>query len=237
MKNPLIRFIKILFNSVGLDIIRKRDALDYYLYEYKSYEEYKEIQVFHNKRKIKSVWSDERTLDRVAELVLQNSKDRTALGLCHGTRNGFEQNYLNSLGKGIQAIGTDISETALNFPNSVQWDFHDTNPRWIEKFDFIYTNSLDQSWQPKKALEVWLDQVNRYGLVIIEHTESHGPTGAGKMDPFGVRPIVFPYVLTMWFGDKISISHSVERKKNMNLDAWLFVLKKNDPLHTFNTSV
>lgn len=234
MKRFLIRLLKKTFNLVGLDVVRKTDAMDFYLHEYKSYEEYRAVQIFHNKRKIKNVWADERTLDRVAELVLKNSKEGKLLGLCHGTRNGFEQSYLNSMSKGIEAKGTDISETALNFPNSVQWDFHDINAKWVGTFDFIYTNSLDQSWQPKKALEVWLDQIKKDGLVIIEHTESHSPKGAGEMDPFGVRPAVFPYVLTMWFGDKISCSHTVEKKKNMDLDAWLFVLKKNDPLYVFS---
>ena len=36
-----------------------------------------------------------------------------------------------------------------------------------------------------------------------------------------------PYVLTMWFGSQISIEHSLERKSNTELDAWLFVIRKN----------
>ena len=65
------------------------------------------------------------------------------------------------------------------------------------------------------------------GVLIIEHTKAHGPQGASEMDPFGVRPMVLPYILTMWFGSQISIEHSVAPKKNNNLDAWLFVIKKN----------
>ena len=47
------------------------------------------------------------------------------------------------------------------------------------------------------------------------------------MDPFGVRPTVMPYVLSMWFGSQISIEHSVEKKSNMDTDAWIFVIRKN----------
>ena len=44
------------------------------------------------------------------------------------------------------------------------------------------------------------------------------------MDPFGVRPVAFPYVLTEWFGENIKLSHSVESKSNMAEDAWLFFI-------------
>lgn len=236
MKKTIKRVIKKLFNYFGLEVVKKTALIDFYLHKYGSYEEYKRIQIHHNKRKIESVWADEFTLNRVAELVLGNSSRSTVLGLCHGSRNGFEQNYLNSLGKGINAIGTDISETALSFKNSIQWDFHDINPDWLEKFDFVYTNSLDQSWRPKDALKVWLEQLKKDGQLIIEHTEYHGPTGASEMDPFGVRPTAVPYVLTMWFGDKISISHSVAKKKNKNIDAWLFVVRKTDPTYDFSAT-
>ena len=36
-----------------------------------------------------------------------------------------------------------------------------------------------------------------------------------------------PYVLTMWFGSQISISHSVAKKGNFEMDAWIFVISKN----------
>ena len=211
---------------LGYAIVKKKDTVDFYLHDYPSYERYREVQIFHNKRKIESIWADKQTLNRVAEIVAEKKQTQPIRGLCHGTRNGFEQNYLNSLSLGIEALGTDISETASDYENSVQWDFHDIKDEWKDRFDFVYTNSLDQSWKPKEALTVWLQQLNRNGILIIEHTEAHGPSGASEMDPFGVRPLVVPYVLTMWFGSQISISHSVGRKDNYDLDAWLFVISK-----------
>ena len=124
---------------------------------------------------------------------------------------------------------SDISDTATNFENSIQWDFHDENPDWLGKFDFVYTNSLDQSWKPKLALSTWLNQIKNDGIVIIEHSIYHSPEHAGEGDPFGVRPEVMPYILTEWFGHKISISHYLEKKSNVfssNINVWLFVLKK-----------
>lgn len=224
---PIYRILQLVLKPLGYVIVRKNEIIDYHLHEYPSYEKYREVQILHNKRKIKNVWADKATLQRVSNLVVKNTDKRPIKGLCHGTRNGFEQNFLNSLNIGIEALGTDISETAEDYENSVQWDFHDVNDEWKNRFDFIYTNSLDQSWQPKKALVVWLEQLAENGILIIEHTEAHGPKGASEMDPFGVKPTAMPYILTMWFGSQISISHSVEKKENMGLEAWLFVISKN----------
>lgn len=227
LSRAMVKVGNLLAKSFGYVLLPKKATIDFYLHEYSSYEEYRDVQIAHNKRKIGNVWADKKTLRRVADLVVMGRSGRTVRGLCHGTRNGFEQNFLNSLGVGIEAIGTDISDTALNYDHSVQWDFHDVNEKWKGHFDFVYTNSLDQSWKPKEAVSTWLGQIERNGMLIIEHTEAHGPLGASEMDPFGVRPTVVPYVLTMWFGSQISISHSVAKKDNMNADAWLFVISKN----------
>lgn len=204
----------------------KKDIVDFYLHSYSSYEEYRNTQILHNERKLGQIWADETTLARVANIVLSHAAaQKEILGLCHGTRNGFEQRYFNNQQK-FNAIGTDISPTANQFPNSVQFDFHDVNVEWVNRFDFVYSNSLDQSWQPKTALTTWFNQVRQDGLVILEHTKSHGPGAAGKMDPFGVRPIAMPYVLTEWFGHQISVAHTIGKKANNGLDCWLFVCRK-----------
>ena len=159
--------------------------------------------------------------------VASKDKGESVKRLCHGVRNVFEQKKLESLNSSFDVIGTDISDTATNYENSVIWDFPNAREDWKGKFDFIYTNSLDQSWKPKQALTVWLEQLSLDGVLVIERTEANGPSGASEMDPFGIRPIAMPYVLTMWFGDQISKSHSVAKKGNMDRNAWLFVVSKN----------
>ena len=228
----LFRNIKKLANTIlnpfGFAIDRKKYFQDYYLYEYSSYEEYRKTQIFYNKLKIKGIWADKITLNRVANIVLNKLKEVSLIkGICHGTRNGFEQNYLRDISKKFDVIGTDISDTASDYENSIQWDFHDQKKEWHGTNQFIYTNSLDQSWKPKKAILTWLSQLDDDGLLIIEHTKHHGPEAAGVSDPFGVYPLVMPYVLTMWFGSQISITHSVAKKGNFDMDAWLFVISKN----------
>lgn len=221
---PVVRLINKALSAFNLEVRRKH--ADFYLHEYASYEQYRETQIFHNKRKLQRVWADERTLSLVIDRVRREFPDgRELFALCHGTRNGFEQNYIASQ-LDLTIIGTDISDTANQFPRSMQWDFHDRNEEWVGRCDFVYTNSLDQSWKPRAAVATWLDQLKVGGLLFIEHTEAHGPEGASEMDPFGVNPHYMPYILCDWFGHDIAIEVIESTKPHKNRAVWLFVIKK-----------
>ena len=126
-----------------------------------------------------------------------------------------------------EVIGTDISETALNFENSVVHDFHEEKNEWLNNFDFVYSNSLDQSYDPKKALNAWLKQIKKDRYIIIEHSDQHAVRASNKMDPFGVEANFFPYLLTEWFGHLISIQMIKDIKSNKNnAPVFFFILKK-----------
>ena len=78
---------------------------------------------------------------------------------------------------GFDVIGTEISDTAGQFANTVQWDFHDVNGEWVSRFDFVYSNSLDHAWNPKFALQTWLNQLNPKGRAGIGiHTLGIAPS-------------------------------------------------------------
>lgn len=204
----------------------RKSVPDFYLHEYSSYEEYKDTQIFHNKRKIHQVWADPRTLDIIIGRVRKEFPEATQLfALCHGTRNGFEQNYIASK-LNVDITGTDISETASQYPRSMQWDFHDTNVEWTGKCDFIYTNSLDQSWKPQQAVSTWVDQLRPGGILFIEHTMVHSAEGANKMDPFGATPFLMPYLLAEWLGHRISTDITKSVKPNLELEVWLFAVRR-----------
>jgi len=197
------------------------------IFKYKNYTEYKETQIYFNKQKIDKVWADENTLKIIRDYLELNINSKKIEGLCHGSRNGFEQNFFNKENNKFKVLGTDISETALNYENSIVHDFHDEKKEWINNFDFIYSNSLDQSYDPQKALDVWLKQIKKYRFIILEHSDQHGVLSSGKMDPFGVEANFFPYLLTEWFGHSISISivKSIKINKN-NAPIFLFIIKK-----------
>ena len=197
------------------------------IYKYKDYNEYKETQTFFNKKKIDKVWADENSLRIICNFLKDNLILDKIKGLCHGSRNGFEQKFFNDELQNAEVLGTDISDTATNFENSIVHDFHDEKKEWVDNFNFIYSNSLDQSYDPRKALNTWLDQVKKDGYLIIEHSDQHGVISSGKMDPFGVEANYFPYLLTEWFGHSISIKliKSIKANKN-NAPVFFFILKK-----------
>ena len=197
------------------------------IYKYKNYDEYKDTQIFFNKQKINKVWADENTLKIVSNFLKENIKSEKIKGLCHGSRNGFEQKcFINEI-PNAEVIGTDISETANDYDNSIVHDFHDEKKEWIENFDFVYSNSLDQSYDPKKALNTWINQIKKDRYIIIEHSDQHGVISSGKMDPFGVEANFFPYLLTEWFGHKISLKLIRSVKKNKNdAPVYFFIIKK-----------
>tara|TARA_A100001011_G_scaffold396786_1_gene495788 strand:- start:727 stop:1464 length:738 start_codon:yes stop_codon:yes gene_type:complete len=220
------KLLRKLFNLSGYDIVNIKSKIDFYLHEYESYEQYKKVQIHFNQKKIDSVWADKTTMHKIGEIVKKNTNASLIKGICHGTRNGYEQNYLNENFKGFEVIGTDISPTAVEYKNSLQWDFHDENKEWSGKFDFVYSNSLDQSWKPAMALETWLNQLKKNGVLIVEHSTAHGPLSAGKMDPFGVKPTAFCHVLAGWFGHQVSVSYIKQIKSNYNNPVFLFVIKR-----------
>jgi hypothetical protein len=80
----------------------------------------------------------------------------TSFGICHGVRNGSEVQALRRL-LGIDVIGTDISPTASQFPNVLQWDFHDVKQEWIENVDFVYLSSWDHSFDPERLFKNWME--------------------------------------------------------------------------------
>ena len=228
----LIFRIKDLINKTLIKFgyrISKTNTTDrlFKIYKYKNYDEYKDTQIFFNKQKINKVWADENTLKIVSNFLKENIKSEKIKGLCHGSRNGFEQKcFINEI-PNAEVIGTDISETANDYDNSIVHDFHDEKKDWIENFDFVYSNSLDQSYDPEKALNTWINQVKKDRYVIIEHSDQHGVISSGKMDPFGVEANFFPYLLTEWFGHKISLKIIKSIKKNKNdAPVYFFIMKK-----------
>jgi hypothetical protein len=85
-----------------------------------------------------------------------------------------------------EVLGTEISDTAKRFPNTIEWDFHVVKDEWKGACDFIYTNSLDHSYKPLAALQGWISCLNDTGLLVVEWTEKLGSRvkTATAVDPF-----------------------------------------------------
>lgn len=134
------------------------------VYKYANRAEYVAAQVEANKRKIKHRWVRRETIQRVAQLAPQGVE----AVLCHGTRGGFEQEYFKEVFPKAYVIGTEISDTATQFPRTVQHDFHEPKDEWVGRFHIVYSNSFDHAMDPAKALETWRAQLAEGGRLFVE---------------------------------------------------------------------
>ena len=154
------------------------------LHKYDSPDEYKEIQTTWNKRKINMVWVKRDVIEVIAGYIRKNLP-APKFGICHGTRRGVEQVWFREL-LGIEVIGTEISDTASEFPHTIQWDFHDVKDEWMRNVDFIYSNSLDHSHSPRECIAGWMGCLRPGGFCFIEWTEwDHGDGHVNALDCFG----------------------------------------------------
>jgi hypothetical protein len=160
------------------------------------YDAYREVQTRGNRRKLDLVWAKEENIQFLSKYI-KTLIDAPAFGICHGTRRGKEQEWFAKY-IGCKVIGTEISDTANQFPNTIQWDFHKVKPEWLQAVDFIYSNSFDHSFNPEECLTAWMSCLKKGGVCILEHTSGHGISGASDLDPFGVDLAVFPYLILKW---------------------------------------
>jgi len=171
------------------------------LYQYPDYETYREIQNDGNQRKINWQFVPERHILLCAKFV-DETVGPVKLGLCHGTRSGKEQVWFaNGLMGKPTVIGTEISDNATDFPNTVQWDFHDENPEWEGKADFVYSNSWDHAFDPMRAIGSWFRSLKSGGVLLVDHTNGHTARKANKLDSFGIKRGRFQRLLRTQFED------------------------------------
>ena len=151
------------------------------IYKYDNYEEYVKAQTEANVKKQKSVWIQKGTVKRI------NENQPTANNiLCHGTRNGKEQEFFKSFYKSAEVIGTEISHTAEKYKMTIQHDFHEVKDEWINKFDIVYSNSFDHSYDPVKCLNTWKDQLSEDGSLYLEHCWQPRHNISRRSDPLEI---------------------------------------------------
>lgn len=165
-------------------------------YEYSSYDEYRFEQIERNRAKINRVWAKEDSIRAIAAHLLKRL-DPIERGICHGTRRGDEIGWFRKA-LSCDVIGTEISDTAKQFPHTIQHDFHDVKPDWIGAFDFVYSNSFDHAFDPKRALTAWMNSLRAGGLCIIEWSRQHGPQAVTRTDPFGAELSDMPGLVKQW---------------------------------------
>lgn len=147
------------------------------------YDTYKTVQTIANKAKI-----DWRSVapENIAYLCDRLIAAGVTLGhvLCHGTRNAAEQTFFRAKLPNAEIIGTEISDTAAQFPMTIQWDFHEVKPEWRGAFNLVFSNSWDHTYDPHKLFPAWLSCVAPNGALVLEWSTIHGETHVDAVDPF-----------------------------------------------------
>jgi len=181
---------------------------------------YKRIQIEGNIRKLNNRYTgwDVRVKPIVEDIIKKTTPQSNSVkGVCMGARNGNEVIAFNNLLKQtfarlnrngnlqVEVIGTDISPSAALFENMVVHDFHNPLPDNIGKVNFIYSNSLDQSNDPRKALLIWVDSLLPGGVIYLEFSRMHGKKSFSLLDPFSCETELFPFIFLKWMDGKAFI--------------------------------
>lgn len=133
------------------------------LKKWKNNQEYVRAQRRLSRRKSGGVWVKPETVTGIVNYtILKHFLVRS--GICHGVRTGKELELFKDRYPHADFVGTDIRAQ----DGVVEWDFHDVNPEWVGKFDFLYSNSLDHAHDPKLCTRVWMGQLKPEGLAFIE---------------------------------------------------------------------
>jgi hypothetical protein len=148
------------------------------------YDLYVSSQVRANKKKIEWQWTTQPAIKFIAKNTVRVLGEKPKYGICHGTRRGLEQAWFEKAIPGCDVIGTEISDTAKDFPKTIEWDFHKPKSEWLDHFDFVYSNSWDHSFDPYILFNTWMGQLRWGGVMVLEHTRSQWKVN--QSDPLGM---------------------------------------------------
>ena len=203
-------------NFFILNLKSKSTLNDYFtLFEsYENYEQYLVTQQIKTKRRLKVfsqesksiMWMSQNDIKYIAKVIKNYIHTSDVSGLCMGSRSGEEQLLFRKfLGNKSKVLGVELTPDAKSLPSTIIADFHYPPKELFGKFDFVYSNSHDQAYNPRLAITAWIKCLKKEGggLLILEHSRAHGKMGVGRQDPFGIETEILPYVILRWFPNKI----------------------------------
>jgi len=192
----------------------------YVLYsDYRSYNDYTQIQEAKTRGRLEKffesdlsiAWTTEENIKHLSRILLSRFGKKRISGVCMGSRSGEEQWMFNKyLGARCHVIGVELTSEAQRVPNTIIADFHHLPEYLLDSFEFVYSNSHDQSNNPRMAFSGWIDCLKIGGLLILEHSRAHGKSRAGAQDPFGAETELLPYVMMSWFSDSLTLEGIIE---------------------------
>ena len=227
-KLAVFKIIQVIPENIGFIILRNsknffiinlksKSTLDHYFtlfQSYESYEQYLQVQRVKTRRRLKVfsqesksiMWTSQNNIKDIAKLI-KNYLNRTDIsGLCMGSRSGEEQALFRKfLGNKSKVFGVELTSDARLIPNTIIADFHYLPKNLFGKFDFVYSNSHDQSFNPQLAIGAWIQCLKIDGLLVLEHSRAHGKSLANRQDPFGVETEILPFLIMGWFSGNLRL--------------------------------
>jgi len=134
--------------------------------------------------------------------------------------------FINFWGGESKVFGVELESDAKSLPHTIIADFHYLPKNLFGKFDFVYSNSHDQSFNPKLALGSWIKCLKVDGLLILEHSRTHGKSGTNRQDPFGVETEILPFLIMGWFSANLRLEGIYEPSKQFDNAHKYFVFSK-----------
>jgi hypothetical protein len=142
------------------------------LHKFQDNEEYLARQRAGTKNRARHGWTTDATdaeLELVSHWIHEHIPGAVA-GLCHGAASGHEVDLLQEALPRCKVWGTDLSPLREDI---IEHDFHARVRKWLSRFDFVYSNSIDHSNNPQLAIRRWLEQVNQNGVLFLTWTYRH----------------------------------------------------------------
>ena len=173
------------------------------LHRYTDYGEYVKAQKKASVEKRDHVWVREWNIRHLVRVLGRRMHPEFAI--CHGTRNGTEQQFFKKYFPKLKVVGTEIGDYAKEIPDTIHWDFNQPKDEWVGTADFVYSNALDHAFQPEKTLRTWCMQLKKSGILVIETSRKYAkPTSA--TDPFSFESAQLSAVVSEWTGGKFRVS-------------------------------
>lgn len=166
---------------------------------------YVKVQKAASQAKYNLSWAKKENCAKIVH-ILEASGERVRSMICHGVRNGSELGFFREAGV-PELMGTDLyvptgSEAHIDV---VEHDFSKPEPKWVEMFQYVYSNSLDHSLDPISTLLVWSEQIEASGSILLELDVTHGVGGTSDLDVTGIPLDVLPFWLSRETNNKLFV--------------------------------
>jgi len=187
------------------------------------YDTYRQIQELGNKQLLSIQWVPRPHIFMISERI-KADQGAVSFGLCHGSRRGLEQEWFRRKFPAANVIGTEISDTATTFPNTIKWDFHQVKPEWIGTTDFIYSNSWTHTYDPAMMFPIWACCLKPGGRMYLDHSKDQN-ADVSAPDAFGARLdalITYLDQVCSSYGQVIDVMPGAKQKKSDQINVVIF---------------